>query len=156
MLLDHLTRGYWEKAKRLQSMGVISCRRKEASLIPNHCIYELKRRRNVTAIISIHNRGCTKRIPACWNVTQGASQWQWHFRRRRAARESKLRSGKTDHPASLSSCARYVDNDIGSWFACLYGVTTLCDGVPRWFSSNQRGGRSPGWEPSAVRSRSPH
>ena len=99
--------------------------------------YELKRRRNVAAVILEQNPGDGRKPSPGWEKSLIAVQKKQDdptciAGSRAAARESRKRFGKTDHPARPSLCARHADNDISFILKCFFtGVTILCDEVPR-------------------------
>ena len=86
-----------------------------ASLVPNYTYsrYELKRRRNATAAIFDPKPGMQEGPPRSGRKPAGSTETATHRHllrpRPTAARQSRQRLGKADHPTRPSSCARYAE-----------------------------------------------
>ena len=96
-------------------MGVISCRSREASLIPNYIRVKASAR-CYSSNLGAKPRGRKNAVPGVIAVQKKQDDPTCIVGSRAAARESTKRSGKTEHPARLSLCARHADNDNQFYF----------------------------------------
>ena len=80
-------------------------------------MFELKRQRNVAAVILEQSPGDGRRPPPGREKSLITIQ---NKQDDRACIESRKRLEKTDHPARPSLCARQDDNDISFMLQCLF------------------------------------